>query len=158
MKHNMLLETVLVVGLVASAFFAIYLEETVYAVLSLATMLIVLSTFYFSLNAPFAAIFQLAIGTGTVAIFFLAGETLTTKSGTTTSLKKKLLGLVASILLSIPCILGTEQTKTFARSTSFSLSTALWELRAIDAIAQGLVILTIALGIVFLLKEERRRS
>jgi len=154
----MLLETVLVVGLVASAFFAIYLEETVYAVLSLATMLIVLSTFYFSLNAPFAAIFQLAIGTGTVAIFFLAGETLTTKSDTTTSLKKKLLGLVASILLSIPCIIGTEQTKTFARSTSFSTSTALWELRAIDAIAQGLVILTIALGIVFLLKEERRRS
>ena len=158
MMHNMLLETVLVVGLVASAFFAIHSEETVYAVLSLATMLIVLSTFYFSLNAPFAAIFQLAIGTGTVAIFFLAGETLTSKSDTTTSLKKKLLGLVASILLSIPCIMGTEQTKTFTRSTGFSISTALWELRAVDAIAQGLVILTVALGIVFLLKEERRRS
>jgi NADH:ubiquinone oxidoreductase subunit 6 (subunit J) len=158
MMHNMLLETFLVVGLVVSAFFAIYLEETVYAVLSLATMLIVLSAFYFSLDAPFVAIFQLAIGTGTVAVFFLAGETLTAKSGATTSLKKKLLGFVASILLSIPCIIGTEQTKTFVRSTRFSLSTALWELRAIDAIAQGLVILTVALGIVFLLKEERRRS
>ena len=158
MMHNMLLETVLVVGLTTSAFFAIYLEETVYAVLSLTTMLIILSAFYFSLNAPFAAIFQLAIGTGTVAIFFLAGETLTKKSGKTTSLKKKLLGLVASILLAIPCIIGTEQTKTFTRSISFSISTALWELRAIDAIAQASVILTIALGIVLLLKEERRQS
>jgi NADH:ubiquinone oxidoreductase subunit 6 (subunit J) len=158
MMHNMLLETVLVVGVVASAFFAMYLEETVYAVLSLTTMFIVLSALYFSLNAPFAAVFQLAIATGTIAVFFLAGEMLTKKTGATTSLKKKLLGLAASILLSIPCIIGTEQTKTFTRSTGFSISTALWELRAVDAIAQGLVILTVALGIVFLLKKERRRS
>ncbi len=154
----MLLETGLAIGLVISAFFAIYLKETVASVLSLSSMLILLSLLYFSLNAPFAAIFQLALGIGTSAVFLLSGDTLTKKSDAVTSSKQKLLGLVASLLLSIPVILGTEATKTFTRTVSLTLSNALWELRSIDIIAQGLVILTVALGVAFLLREERRRS
>ena len=153
----MLLETGLAIGLVFSAFFAIYLKETVASVLSLSSMLILLSLLYFSLNATFAAIFQLALGIGTVAIFLLAGDTLTKKSEATTSSKQTLLGLIASLLLSIPVILGTEATATSARTVSLTLSNALWELRSIDVIAQGLVILTVALGVAFLLKVERRR-
>jgi NADH:ubiquinone oxidoreductase subunit 6 (subunit J) len=153
----MLLETGLAIGLVFSAFFAIYLKETVISVLSLGSMLMLLSLLYFSLNAPFAAIFQLTLGTGIVAIFFLAGDTLTKKSEATTSPKQTLLGLVASLLLSIPAILGTEATETFTRTLNLTLSNALWELRSIDVIAQGLVILTVVLGVAFLLKEERRR-
>ena len=71
----MWLETALAIGLVTSAVFAIYLKETVASVLSLGSMLILLSLLYFSLNAPFAAIFQLALGIGTVAVFLLAGDT-----------------------------------------------------------------------------------
>jgi len=154
----MWLEAVLAIGLVTSAVFAIYLKETVASVLSLSSMLVLLSLLYFSLNAPFAAIFQLALGIGTAAVFLLAGDTLTKKSDAKISLKKKVLGLIASILLSIPVIIGTEATKTFTRSLNLSLSSALWDLRAIDVLAQGLVVLTVALGVVFLLKEERRRS
>jgi multisubunit Na+/H+ antiporter MnhB subunit len=152
------LETALAIGLVTSAVFAIYLKETVASVLSLGSMLVLLSLLYFSLNAPFAAIFQLALGIGSVAIFLLAGDTLTKKSDEKTSSKTKILGLFAAVILSIPVIVGTVATQTLTREINLSLSSALWDLRAIDVLAQGIVVLTVALGVVFLLKEERRRS
>jgi len=152
------LETALAIGLVTSAVFAIYLKETVASVLSLGSMLVLLSLLYFSLNAPFAAIFQLALGIGTIAIFLLAGDTLTKKSDEKTSSKTKILGLFAAVILSIPVIVGTVATQTLTREINLSLSSALWDLRAIDVLAQGIVVLTVALGVVFLLKEERRRS
>jgi multisubunit Na+/H+ antiporter MnhB subunit len=154
----MWLETVLAIGMVTSAVFAIYLKETVASVLSLCTMMILLSLLYFNLNAPFAAVFQLALGTGTAAIFLLAGDTLTKKSGEKTSTKTKLVGLVASAILSVPVVVGTVATQSFSSSLDLSLSSALWDVRAIDVLAQGLVILTAALGVVLLLKEERRRK
>jgi len=152
------LETALAIGLVTSAVFAIYLKETVASVLSLGSMLVLLSLLYFSLNAPFAAIFQLALGIGTVAVFLLAGDTLTKKSDEKTSSKTKILGLFAAVILSIPVIVGTVATQTLTREINLSLSSALWDLRAIDVLAQGIVVLTLALGVVFLLKEERGRS
>lgn len=153
-----MLETGLAVGLIFAAFFAIYLKETLASVLSLTTLLTLLSLLYFSLDAPFAAIFQLTLGIGTSAIFLLAGDLLTKKSDAKTSSKHILLGVVVSILISLPVLLGTEVTETFTRTVSVSISNALWELRSIDIVAQGLVVLTVALGVVFLLREERRRS
>ena len=154
----MLIETVLAIGMITSAIFAIYLKETVYSVLSLSTMMILLSLLYFNLNAPFAAIFQLALGTGTLAVFLLAGDMLTKKRDAKTSSRTKVLGLIAAAILSIPVIVGTVAIPSFTSSLDLSFSSALWELRAIDVLAQGLVVLTAALGVVLLLKEERRRK
>jgi multisubunit Na+/H+ antiporter MnhB subunit len=157
-ENNVWLETVLAICMVTSAVFAIYLKETVASVLSLCAMMILLSLLYFNLNAPFAAVFQLALGTGTAAIFLLAGDTLTKKSGEKTSTRTMLVGLVASVILSVPVVVGTVATQSFTQSVDLSLSSALWELRAIDVLAQGLVILTAALGVVLLLREERRQK
>jgi len=154
----MWLETVLAIGMITSAVFAIYLKETVASVLSLSTMMILLSLLYFNLNAPFAAIFQLALGTGTAAILLLAGDTLTKKSDAKTSTKTMLVGLIVSAILSVPVLVGIVATESLTQSVEVSLSSALWDLRAIDVLAQGLVVLTAALGVVLLLKEGRRRK
>jgi len=151
-------ETVLAIGMVTSAVFAIYMKETMSSVLSLTSMMILLSLLYFNLNAPFAAIFQLALGTGTAAIFLLAGDTLTKKSDAKTSTKTIFVGLIASAVLCVPVVVGTVATQTFTQSVELSFSSALWELRAIDVLAQGLVVLMAALGVALLLKEERRRK
>jgi multisubunit Na+/H+ antiporter MnhB subunit len=154
----MWIEMALAIGMVASAVFAIFLKETVSSVLSLSTMMLLLSILYFTLDAPFAAIFQLALGAGTAAIFLLAGDTLTKKSEDKTSTKTVLVGLVASAILSVPVIVGAVAPQSFTQSVEVSLSSALWDLRAVDVLAQGLVILTAALGVALLLKEERRRK
>ena len=151
-------ETVLAIGMITSAVFAIYFKETVSSVLSLSTMMLLLSLLYFNLNSPFAAIFQLALGAGTAAIFLLAGDSLTKKNDAKTSTKTKFAAIIASAILSIPVIVGNVITQTITSSVDFSLSTALWELRAVDVLAQGLVVLVAALGVAILLKDKQRRK
>ena len=151
-------ETILAIGMIVSAVFAIYLKETIASVLSLSTLMLLLSLLYFNLNAPLAAIFQLALGAGTVAIFLLAGDTLTTQRDATTSLKTKFLAVIASAVLCVPMIVGTIETGSVIESMEISLSETLWDLRAIDILAQGLVVLTAAIGVIILLREERRRK
>ena len=151
-------ETILAIGMITSAIFAIYLKETISSVLSLSTMMLLLSLLYFNLNSPFAAIFQLAIGAGTAAIFLLAGDSLTKRNDLKTSNRTKVAALIASAILSIPVIVGNVITQTFTNSVDFSLSTALWELRAVDVLAQGLVVLVAAVGVAILLKDKQGRK
>lgn len=150
----MLHEAILAIALTASAFFAIYFEEATYAVASFGIMLILLSALYFSLNAPFAAVFQLAIGVGTIAVLFLTGEMLTRKTEKTKTLKKRLLGLGAAILLSIPSIITTGGMGMTPSPRNLSFFTALWEIRAPDVMAQGLVVLIVAIGVAMILKRK----
>jgi multisubunit Na+/H+ antiporter MnhB subunit len=157
-ENKMWFETVLAIGMVTSAVFAIYLKETVASVLSLSTMMILLSILYFYLSAPFAAIFQLALGTGTAAIFLLAGDTLTKRNDAKMSRKTKFVGIIISAVLCIPVVVGTLATNFFGTSLVLPISSTLWELREIDVLAQGLVVLTAALGVVILLKEEWRQK
>lgn len=154
----MWIETILAIGMVTSAVFAVYLKETVASVLSLSTMMILLSLLYFALNAPFAALFQMALGVGTAAIFLLAGDSLTQNVDAKTSLKTKFVGLIVSAFLCVPVVLGTITPQSFTQSVDLTLSGALWDLRAIDVLAQGLVVLTAALGVILLLKEKRGRN
>ncbi|MFA5364759.1 MAG: hypothetical protein WC325_06205 [Candidatus Bathyarchaeia archaeon] len=154
----MWLEMVIAIGLIASAVFAMYLKETVASVLSMTCMMFLLSMLYFSIDAPFAAIFQLALGTGTSAIFLLAGDSLTKRNTAKTSTKTKFFALVAVALLSIPVFVGSITTQVLTQSNNIPFSTALWDLRAIDVLAQGLVVLTVAIGVVLLLNHEWRQK
>jgi len=154
----MLFETIIAIGMIVSAVLAIYLKETIASVLSLSTLMLLLALLYFNLNAPLAAIFQLALGAGTAAIFLLAGDTLTTKRDETTPLKTKFLAIVASAVLCIPMLVGTVETGSVIESMEISLSQTIWDLRAIDVLAQGLVVLTAAIGVILLLREDRRRK
>ncbi|MDG6223453.1 MAG: hypothetical protein IAX21_09540 [Candidatus Bathyarchaeota archaeon] len=154
----MLFETFLAIGIITSAVFAIYLKETIASVLSLSTLMLLLALLYFNLNAPLAAIFQLALGTGTAAIFLLAGDTLTTERDAKTSLKTKFLAIIASLVLCVPMLIGTVETDFSIQSMEISLSQTIWDLRGIDVLAQGLVVLTAAIGVILLLREERRKK
>jgi len=142
----MLFETIIAIGMIVSAVLAIYLKETIASVLSLSTLMLLLALLYFNLNAPLAA------------IFLLAGDTLTTKRDETTPMKTKFLAIVASAVLCIPMLVGTVETGSVIESMEISLSQTIWDLRAIDVLAQGLVVLTAAIGVILLLREDRRRK
>ena len=150
---RMILE-LLAVGLVVSAFLAIYLDEAVYSVASLACTLFLMAILYALSDAGFAAVFQLAIGAGTLAILFLSGEMLSEKSSKEKSLKSMALAVGGAVLLSLPAIFLSVTTNPANVFPETSFSEALWSLRAIDVVLQGLVILTIALGIVIVLYEK----
>jgi NADH:ubiquinone oxidoreductase subunit 6 (subunit J) len=149
----MILE-ILSVGLIISACLAIFLEEAVYSVAALAAMFFLTSILYAFNGSVFVAVFQFAVGAGTLAILFLSGEMLSEKPEKTSS--KTLLLLVAvGVLLSLPAIFLTVSGQTGVFS-GVLFEEALWDLRAFDVVLQGFVIMTVSLGIVIILHEKRK--
>jgi len=150
----MILE-LLAVGLVISAFLAVYLDDAVYSVASLAGTLILVAILYSLNDATFVAVFQLAIGVGTLAVLFLSGEMLSEKPSGKKPLKNAFLAIAAALLLSIPSIFLSVGTISTNVSSDVSFPEALWNLRAIDVVLQGLVIMTVALGVAIVLYEKK---
>jgi NADH:ubiquinone oxidoreductase subunit 6 (subunit J) len=144
------------VGLVFSACLAIYLDEAVYSITSLACTIVFLTLLYALNGAPYAAVFQLALGAGTLAIFFLAGEMLSEKPNGKKPVKNILFVSVLSLLLVLPSFFFSITVTPANFSSNITFESTLWNLRSIDVILQGLVILTLTLGIVIILHEEER--
>ncbi len=150
----MILE-LLVVGLIVSACLAIYLDEAIYSVASLTCTFILMAILYALNDATFVAVFQLAIGAGTLAVLFLSGEMLSEKPSKKKPLKNVFLAIVAALLLSFPTIFFSVAVTPANVSSNVSFAQALWNLRAIDVVLQGLVIMTVALGIAIVLYERK---
>jgi len=146
---------VLVVGLVISACLAIFLDEPIYCVASLADTLIFMALLYVLSDAIYVAVFQFAVGAGTLAILFLSGEMLSEKSAKKTPRKTLLLLIVAGALLSLPALFLSVSGSTTA-SAGITFEEALWNLRALDVVLQGLVMMGVALGIAIVLHEKRK--
>jgi len=149
----MILE-ILSVGLIISACLAIFLEEAIYSVVALAAMFFLTSILYAFSGAVFAAVFQFAVGAGTLAILFLSGEMLSEKPAKVP--QKTLLALIAfGVLLSLPAVFLSISSQIVAFS-GVSFEEALWNLRAVDVVLQGFVIMTVTLGIAIILHEKRK--
>ena len=149
----MILE-VLSAGLIISACLAIFLDEAVYSVAALAGTFIFTALLYALSDALFVAIFQFAVGAGTLAILFLSGEMLSEKPTKKTPRKNLLLLIAVGVLLSLPAIFLSISSPTGVLS-GISFGEALWNLRALDVVLQGLVMMAVALGIVIVLHEKR---
>ena len=149
----MILE-VLSAGLVITACLAIFLDEAVYSVVALAGTFLFISLLYALSGAVFVAVFQFAVGAGTLAVLFLSGEMLSEKPLKKTQPKNLLTVILAGALLSLPTIFLSIATPANEVS-GVSFGEALWTLRAGDVVLQGLVIMTVALGIAIVLYEKR---
>ena len=148
----MILE-ILSVGLIISACLAIFLDEAIYSVAALAGMFFLTALLYAFSDALFVAVFQFAVGAGTLAVLFLSGEMLSEKP-TKTSQKNLVLITAAGVLLSLPAIF-LSISEIPATLSGMSFGKALWDLRAVDVVLQGFVIMTVALGIIIVLHEKR---
>lgn len=149
----MILELI-AVGLVISACLAIFLDEAVYSVVALTGTFMLTALLYALSAALFAAIFQFAMGVGTLAILFLSGEMLSKKSQRMR--KERLLSVVTvGLLLSLP-MLALSISNPMSIFSNVSFEEALWNLRAGDVILQGLVVLTVTVGIAIFLHEKEK--
>jgi NADH:ubiquinone oxidoreductase subunit 6 (subunit J) len=145
---------VLSAGLVISACLAIFLDEAIYSVAALANTLIFMALLYVFGDALFVAIFQFAVGAGTLAILFLSGEMLSEKPAKTP--RKNVLAIItAGALLSLPAIFLSISGST-STVGGVTFEEALWNLRAVDVVLQGLVMMAVALGIAIVLHEKRK--
>ncbi len=149
----MILE-ILSIGLLVSACLALFLDEVIYSVAALSGTFLFTALLYAVNGAVYAAIFQFAVSVGTLAILFLSGEMLSTKSLKKTSPQKTLAVIGVGVVLSLPAVLLSVSSPTGTYSTA-SFGDALWNYNGIDVVLQALVILTVALGIAIILYERR---
>ena len=149
----MILEAISI-GLIISACLALFLDEAVYSVAALAGTFLFTALIYVLSGAVFVAIFQFAVGVGTLAILFLSGEMLSDKPTKKTSPKSTVALIGAGVVLSLPAIFLSVSGSTGVGS-DVSFGDALWNLRGVDVVLQGLVVLMIALGIAIVLYEKR---
>ena len=145
---------VLAGGLVITACLAIFLDEAVYSVVALTGTFFFTALLYAFSGTIFVAVFQFAVGVGTLAILFLSGEMLSEKPVKKTQPKTVLTVAVIGALLSLPAIFLSFSSPN-STTIGVSFGEALWNLRATDVVLQGLVILAIALGIAIILYEKR---
>ncbi|MCW3996108.1 MAG: NADH-quinone oxidoreductase subunit J [Candidatus Bathyarchaeota archaeon] len=142
------------VGLIVTACLALFLDEAVYSVAALAGTFLFTALIYVLNGAVFVAIFQFAVGVGTLAILFLSGEMLSEKPAKRASPKNTAALIGAGIVLSLPAVF-LSVSGAVAEGSDVSFGDALWNLRGVDVVLQGLVILTVALGIAIVLYEKR---
>ena len=150
---------VLSVGLIISACLALFVDEVFYSVVAFAGTFLFTALLYALNGSIYAALFQFAVGTGTIAILFLSGEMLSDKIVKKTS-PEKLAALVGiGTVLSLPAIfLSITSSSMVIGVSNASFGTALWSLNGIDVVLQAIVILTVALGIAIILYERRKRA
>ena len=150
----MILE-ILSAGLIISACLAIFLDEAIYSISALAGVFFFTSFLYVLSDAIFVAIFQFAVGVGTLSILFLSGEMLSEEPNKKTSLGTSLTVIAASALLSFPAIFLSFSSPA-SNSSGIHFGEALWNLRAVDVVLQGLVIMTVALGTAIILYQKKK--
>jgi NADH:ubiquinone oxidoreductase subunit 6 (subunit J) len=146
---------VLSVGLIVSACLALFLDEVQYAVAALAATFLFTALIYASTGSLYGAVFQFAVGIGTLAILFLSGEMLSEKPKKKTSLAKLAALIGGGIAISLPAVvLSVSGTPTVTSEAGFG--DALWNTRGLDIVLQALVVLTIALGIIIVLYQKKK--
>jgi NADH:ubiquinone oxidoreductase subunit 6 (subunit J) len=148
---------ILAVGLIISAVLALFLDDVIYSVAALAGTFFFTALIYIQNGAYFAAIFQFAVGVGTLAILFLSGEMLGDKPTKKTSTKRIGTLLGTGAILSLPAIFLSVSGSTGANS-NLDFGDALWNVRGLDVVLQALVILTVAMGIVIVLYEKKKKG
>ncbi len=148
---------ILAVGLIISAVLALFLEEVIYSVAALSATFFFTALLYVENGAIFAAVFQIAVGVGTLAILFLSGEMLGDKPKKKASPKRTGVLIGAGAILSLPAIFLSISGSTGTNS-NLDFGDALWNVRGLDVVLQAVVILTVALGVAIVLHEKKKKG
>jgi len=148
---------ILAVGLIISAVLALFLDEVIYSVAALSATFFFTALLYVENGAIFAAVFQIAVGVGTLAILFLSGEMLGDKTKKKTSPKRTGALIGSGAVLSLPAIFLSVSGST-GTTSNLDFGDALWNVRGLDVVLQAIVILTVAFGIAIVLYEKKKKK
>jgi len=146
---------ILSVGLIVTAVLALFVDEAVYSVAALSGTFLFTALLFWENGAIFAAIFQFAIGIGTLSVLFLSGGMLNIKPGKKTSPQTAVALIIAGVVFSLPAIFLSISGSSGANS-GLAFGDALWNLNGLDVVLQALVILTVALGTAIVLYEKKK--
>ncbi|MCP8309330.1 MAG: NADH-quinone oxidoreductase subunit J [archaeon] len=155
-----LIHIVFLALLIALAFLVIEVKDLLRALALFIIMSSILSVIFYFLNAPYIAVFQLAIYAGAIAVLFLAtlhtmrGRVLREKLNLVTILL--LVGMLLAMVLAFSINL-VEALRTITPSQGYPLEEApyfLWTYRGFDIIVQGFLLLATVTAVTAILRKK----
>jgi len=75
-RGETMFHSILLVLVVLGIFLAVFLKDLLYSALSLGVASMVLAILFFTMDAPYAGVFELSVGAGMVTILFVAAISL----------------------------------------------------------------------------------
>jgi NADH:ubiquinone oxidoreductase subunit 6 (subunit J) len=164
----------LTVSTAVFALLAVEFEDLMKAIWSLFFMCISIAGIFWTLGAPYVAVFQLLIYAGAIVILFLATIMLTGRDGREKIEARDILGIMASIALGATILLlfeniGMPPSVTVVEPVLVeegsgkigqAMTAFLWNQRGFDIILQGTILFASALCCLALMRrrKEGRRN
>ncbi len=164
----MYLDIVMLVLMVACAFWAVMTPNMIKAAIGLALTSAVLSILMFRLNAPLAAVFELSVCAGLITVVFISVISLTrpplgAESGDGKAKILRRFSLLPVLVLIAAVALGMLNLKPdfsllLAQAPEGDMRVVLWGQRQLDLFGQVVVLLTGIFGVAVLFKERAKKG
>ena len=164
----MYLDVIMLVLMVAGAFWAVMASNLLKAAIGLAVTSAILAIIMFRLDAPLAAVFELSVCAGLITVVFISVISLTRPPVGTEGGEEKtkilrrfallpLLVLIAAVALGM-LNFNPDFSSLLAQSPEGDMRLVLWGQRQLDLFGQVVVLLTGIFGVVVLFKERGRKE
>lgn len=164
----MYLDVVMLVLMVAGAFWAVMAGNLLKAAIGLAVTSAILAVIMFRLDAPLAAVFELSVCAGLITVIFISVISLTrppvgTEDGTGKIKILRRFALLPLLVLIAAIALGMlnfnpDFSSLLAQSPEGDMRLVLWGQRQLDLFGQVVVLLAGIFGVVVLFKERGRKE
>ncbi|MCR4428041.1 MAG: hypothetical protein NUV68_01675 [Caldiserica bacterium] len=141
------------------ALLAVFLRDTLFSVLSLATVSALLAIAFYQLNSPVAGAFELSVGAGLITVLavltisFLQKRKEKRQPGAIFWVSLSL-ALAAFLFFLLQALWPQVFSQAIPATTWGEVGEVLWKVRVIDLLPQILVILSAVFGILALLRKE----
>ena len=158
------LDTIILIALTGAALYAALTRSLLNAAIGLAVASAVVALALFRLDAPWAAVFELSVCAGLIAVLFISTISLTdkqTKDEKNDHLKERLRRywplpfILLALVVLLAFVAGRPVLPLAPPEAESSVRQVIWSLRPLDVVGQVMALLAGVFGIVVLIKEGR---
>lgn len=163
----MSIDIILLIVLLAFAIGCVYSTRLIFSAVSLAAASVVTTLLMFRLNSPFAAVFELSVCAGLITVIFISVISMVKPLiKEEIDVRKRarspkyvylpvLLLISGLLLLQIPVLMNFKLPEIAAK---MDVRTLIWNERHADLIAQVIIFIAGAFGIIVLFKENNKND
>lgn len=161
----MALNVVLLILMIATAFWAVVGKSLLKATIGLALTSVVITILMFRLDSPLAAVFELSVCAGLITVVFISTISLTKplnreeiaqRAHQRQSRYWQLPLIIVGVALGLAFMHIPKDLPLFRATSTLDVRAVLWNLRQLDLFGQIIIIIAGALGIVVLFEEKKR--
>lgn len=161
-----MLHALTVLGILTLAILAVWVHALLGAAVALSGASALLAVLFYEMGAGTAAVFELSVGAGLMAVLFIAAISLVKSAREERTARTGLFGrfitllnfvLVGAIFFDAARLIIAHPPSRSGSSELATVGGLLWNARTLDVLGQGLILAAGILGIILLFRTEDRK-